>query len=311
MGQSTEPHVGPDLVVIAGPTASGKSSLALELAARMNAEIVSADSMQVYRGLDIGTAKPTLEEQAQVPHHLIDVVQPDEPYDAARFLADADRAISGIAERGHRPLIVGGTGLYIRALLHGLHQGPSPDEALRQEIVARGEAVGWPALHRELNELDPVTAERLHPTDRPRILRALEVVRLSGVPLSEWQQQHGFHRWRYRALVLGVERPREVLYDRINRRVDQMIEEGFLAEVSRLLDRGHSPALKPMQGLGYRRLCQHLQGACTLDEAVEQTKTDTRRFAKRQLTWFNREEGLQWLAPKIDRAMALIGDFLA
>jgi tRNA dimethylallyltransferase len=285
----------PPLVIIGGPTATGKTGFGVTLARALGAEIISADSMQVYRGFDIGTAKPTAEEMGGVRHHLIDVAAPDEPYDASRFVAEADRAVANIAARGTKAVVGGGTGLYIRALLHGLHPAPPPSEEIRSRIQARAAQTGWPALHARLREIDPISADRLHPNDGVRILRALEVFEQSGTPISEWQSNHGFAEQRYRALLIGLERPRETLYRRINTRVDQMMSAGFLPEVTDLLAQGLSPSLKPMQALGYRRLVAHRQGSLSLAEAVEKTKTDTRRFAKRQLTWFKGEPALIWL----------------
>lgn len=288
------------IAIIAGPTAAGKTGLAVDLARRLDAEVVSADSMQVYRGFDIGTAKPTREELRGVPHHLIDIVAPDEAFDAARFVQYADDAIRDITGREKRVLVVGGTGLYLRTLLHGLQKGPPPNPEIRARLEARAEREGWPALHGTLMGADPETAARLHPNDGVRILRALEVVEASGVPMSAWQARHRFEEQRYDALYLGLTRPRDILNQRINHRVDAMMAAGWLNEVASLLETGLSPDLKPMQGLGYRRLTAHLRGELSLDEAVEKTKTDTRRFAKRQMTWFRKEDTLRWVQPNLD-----------
>ncbi|MCP4603150.1 MAG: tRNA (adenosine(37)-N6)-dimethylallyltransferase MiaA [Proteobacteria bacterium] len=296
----------PRLLVIAGPTASGKTSLAVEVALACNAEIVGADSMQVYRKLDIGTAKPTPEELRGVRHHLIDVVDPDEPFDAARFVTLADQAIEEISGRGRRVIVVGGTGLYIRVLLHGLHQGPPPSSEVRERLLKRGQSEGWPALHEELILCDPKSASRLHPNDGVRILRALEVLEVSGIPISEWQLRHGFVNRRYQSLILGISRVREELYKRIDERIDKMMDSGFQNEVKRLLSCGYEPELKPLQGLGYRHLAACAAGDNDLKEVVKSIKTDTRRFAKRQLTWFKKEPGLVLVNPDkeaiVDRA---------
>jgi tRNA dimethylallyltransferase len=297
------------ILIVAGPTATGKTSIAVELAQRFDAEVVSADSMQVFRGLDIGTAKPTPEELRGVPHHLIDVVNPDEPFDAASFVRLADAAIEDIAKRGKRAIVAGGSGLYLRTLLHGLQRGPKPAPEIRDEILECADKAGWPSLHEELMRRDPDTAARLHPNDGVRILRALEVATASGVPLSEWQKQHQFKEERYDHLYLGLNRPRDELTARINSRVDHMMAGGFLEEVKGLIEKGYGPDLKPMQGLGYRRLCQHLEGALSLDEAVEKTKTDTRRFAKRQVTWFKKEQGLRWVSPDLSEIEPLAASF--
>lgn len=287
------------LMVLTGPTASGKSGLALELAQRFDAEIVSADSMQVYRRMDIGTAKPTAQEQAQVRHHLIDVAEPNDPFDAAKYVELADRAIEQIAGRGKRILIVGGTGLYIRALLHGLHAAPPPQPEQRAAWIEQGEKLGWPTLHAHLAKVDPETAQRLHPNDGVRISRALEVLETSGVPMSQWQAGHGFATWRYEATLLGLDVEKETLRRRIFERVDLMMKDGLLGEVQRLLDSGVDPQSKPMGSLGYKQLCGHLHSRLTLEQAVEQIKLETRRFAKRQLTWLRREQGIEWVAPEL------------
>lgn len=284
------------IAVITGPTATGKTGVAITVAKQIDAEVVSADSMQVYRGFDIGTAKPRIEEMEGIPHHLIDVAEADEPFDAARFITLADEAIGDILSRGRRVLVVGGTGLYIRALIHGLQKGPSPDPELRRDLMTRGEKEGWPALHRELASIDGLTAARVHPNDGVRIIRALEVARSSGVPLSTWHSRHRFSETRYDALLLALNRQRSELNDIINRRVDHMMTAGFLEETRAFLEQGLSPGLKPMQGVGYRRLVAHLKGDLTLKEATEKTKTDTRRFAKRQVTWFKKEPDIQWMS---------------
>jgi tRNA dimethylallyltransferase len=256
--------------------------------------------MQVYRGLDIGTAKPLPEELRGVPHHLLDIVDPDEPFDASRFIQEADKALMDIASRGRPAILVGGTGLYIRALLHGLHGGPPPDATVRENILKRAGEQGWPALHLELGNRDPKSAARLHPNDGVRILRALEVIEASGITMGEWQDKHAFAEKRYEFEMLCLNRPREELNWRIEARVDEMMQRGFLAEVQALLKKGYGPELKPMQGLGYRRLTEHLQGQLSLEEAVEKIKIDTRRFAKRQVTWFKKEPNARWTEPDAD-----------
>lgn len=299
----------PPIVIISGPTAAGKTGLSIALAKQFGAEVVNADSMQVFRGFDIGTAKPDTEEQQGVPHHLLDIVNADEPFDAARFVDAADAAIEDIVRREKRVLLVGGTGLYIRTLLHGLQEGPPPDPNLRRELARRAETEGRTALHAALNEVDPASAARLHPNDLVRVIRALEVTITSGIPMSEWQKKHGFAEERYKFLLLGVLRPRGVLNEIIDARVDRMMQQGFLNEVQGLLSQGISPRSKPMQALGYRRLVEYLEGELSLEEAVVQIKTDTRRFAKRQMTWFNKEAGLEWIEPDIEVATARCAAF--
>lgn len=299
----------PAIVIITGPTAAGKTGLSLALAKEFNAEVVNADSMQVFKGFNVGTAKPDEAEKQGVAHHLLDIVEADEPFDAARFVDAADTAIEDIARRGKQVILVGGTGLYIRTLLHGLQEGPPPDPELRQLLIRRAETEGRAVLHAELATLDPPSAQRLHPNDLVRVIRALEVTLTSGVPMSEWQRKHGFAEERYKFLLLGVFRPRPVLNEIIDCRVERMMARGFLEEVQTLLSLGISPRSKPMQALGYRRLVEYMEGASKLDETITQIKTDTRRFAKRQMTWFNKEPGLEWIEPDIQTLIARCSSF--
>ena len=286
--------VRPLLVLLAGPTATGKTARALALAETLGAEIVNADSMQVYRRMDIGTAKPDPGERARVPHHLLDVADPDEHFDAARYAALAREAVSGIHRRGRLPLVVGGTGLYMRALTRGLCESPAiPPEvraALREECEARGAA----ALHGELSRVDPETAARLHPNDRQRVLRAIEVFRASGTPLSHLQAAHRFLHSPYRAVKIALERPREELHARIGARVSAMLAAGFREEVLGLIEAGYGCDLRPMQSLGYKEMCAHLAGALPLAEAAALIARETRRYARRQLTWFRGDPEFTW-----------------
>ncbi|MDF1563363.1 MAG: tRNA (adenosine(37)-N6)-dimethylallyltransferase MiaA [Deltaproteobacteria bacterium] len=291
------------IVVLAGPTASGKSSLALLLAERLGAELLSVDSQQVYRGMDIGTAKPSAEEQARVPHHGIDLVEPDTQLTAADFVALADEAIEGIAARGGRTLVVGGTGLWVRALLRGLAPAPPRDEALRAELEATLEREGSPALHRRLLSQDPETAARLHPNDHVRIIRALEVAASSGEPISRHQARHGFRDFRYRHRYLALRLPRELHRARIRRRVEEMLAAGWKAEVERLLAAGHGARLRRV--LGYAQLVDHLEGRLAGGELVDRTTSRTWAYAKRQLTWLQGEPGVEWLAPEPPDAAGL------
>lgn len=249
----------PRIVVVTGPTASGKSALALALARELGGEIVSADSMQVYRHLDIGTAKPSAAERREVPHHLVDVAEPEESYHAARFRQEAARAIEEIAGRGRLPLVVGGTGLYIKVLLQGLAPGPGRCDAVRGELEARWDAGEGAALWAELRRVDPELARALHPRDRTRILRGLEVWRVAGEPLSAIHRRHRFRERPYAALLLGVERPRRELCERIDRRVVEMLEAGWVEEVERVLARGVPPGAPALQAIGYRTLCAYLE----------------------------------------------------
>ncbi len=287
----------PAIVVVLGPTAAGKTGLGLDLAEGLGGEIVGADSIQIYRHLDIGSAKPTPAERARVPHHLVDFLDPAEPYNAADYLRDAAAVIADLDARGKVAVVVGGTALYLRALLYGLSESPAADPSLRAELAARAEAEGWPALHEELGRVDPAAAARIHPHDRVRIERALEVTLTSGEPISAQQSRHGFAAPRWRAYRVGVDVPRAVLVERIDRRVGEMVEEGWFEEVEALLARGYDPGLKPLQAIGYRDIVACLRGEIDRDEAVRRIRRDTRRFAKRQLTWFRKEPDVHWVAP--------------
>lgn len=283
----------PPLVVLVGPTGVGKTALACLLARFLPVEVVGADSRQIYRGMDIGTGKPTAEEQRQVRHHLIDVVNPDEPYHVARYSREARSAIAEITGRGKLPLLVGGTGLYVRALLRGLTPAPPADPALRARLRAEAAARGVRALHDRLKEVDPVAAGYVAETDLVRIVRSLEVWELTCEPLSRR------HRWEttepaYRLLMVGLTADRSTLYRRLDKRVDWMIAQGLLDEVKGLLAGGYGEDLPAMQGIGYRPLAQALKGRYPLGEAIDRMKRDTRRYAKRQWTWFAREPGIQW-----------------
>ena len=287
-------------MIIAGPTASGKTSLAIDLAARLNAELVGADSMQLYKYMNVGTDTPKEDELGGIAHHLVSFVEPDDSYDVARFMSDADAVIRNITARKKRAIVVGGTGLYIRILLKGLQAAPPPDRQLRKEITKEAKTSSWQTLHNELKIHDPITAARLHPNDSVRILRAVEVLRQSGKPISQWQKEHAFRQRRYPSLFLVTDKPREELYRRINSRVDQMMKQGFLDEVKNLLERGYPSTLKSMQALGYKHLCEHIENDLPIYEAIEKTKTDTRRFAKRQQNWFKNEAEAQKISHNID-----------
>jgi tRNA dimethylallyltransferase len=290
------------VIAIVGPTASGKSALALELAAAIGGEIVSADSRQVYRHLDIGTAKPTPAERARVPHHLIDVADPDEVFDAARFRAAALAAIADVQARGHAVVICGGTGLYLRVLLHGLFRGPAASPDVRARLRAVEEAQGPGALHRRLADLDPASARRLHPRDLFRIVRALEVLELTGTPISAWQEQHGFRSGGLRALMLGCARHRDELNVRIDERCRAMLGLGLVDEIRALWAHGWGPDLPPLRSVGYRELGAYLRGACDEPTAVAAFGRATRRLAKRQRTWFRAETAIEWFHPDRERA---------
>ncbi|BCA80047.1 tRNA (adenosine(37)-N6)-dimethylallyltransferase MiaA [Desulfuromonas sp. AOP6] len=283
------------LVVICGPTASGKTALALNLAEKFPVEIISADSRQVYRGMDIGTAKATGQERAAVPHHLVDVVDPDEEFTAGRFVTLSRAALRSITLRGHRPLLVGGTGLYIKTFTEGLLEAPAADESLRTRLTDLEDQQGMGTLHARLQQVDPVMAERLSPRDQVRLVRALEVFELTGRRLSELQARHGFSDNPFRLLKIGVTADRDALYRRIDERVHRMVEMGLVDEVESLLAKGYSPLLKSMQTIGYREIIHFLQGEISLDEAIARIQQQSRRYAKRQMTWFRRDSTIIWV----------------
>jgi tRNA dimethylallyltransferase len=285
----------PKVLVICGPTASGKSELALELARRLDGEIVNADSMQLYRGMNIGTAKPTPQQRTEIPHHLIDVADPGQPFSAADFVAAADEAIRYISSRGRRTIVAGGTGLYIRSLLKGLVDSPGDTGEIRQGLREEARERGNQAMLDELFRVDPELAERIHPNNLVRILRALEVFRLAGIPLSRYQQEHGFSVQRYRSLQIGIRVERPLLYSRIDQRVNRMLEQGLLPEVQQLLNAGYGPETKAMRAIGYREMTAYLGGEYCLEEAIRLIKRNTRHYAKRQLTWFNSDKDILWL----------------
>lgn len=284
------------MAVLVGPTAVGKTQVALNLARPLKAEIVNADSLQVYRELNIGTAKPSFKERALVPHHLVDVADPPEAYDAARYCRQGRAALAGLHRRGVPPLIVGGTGLYIKALLYGLFDDRSPPGGVRHRLRQELTSLGLSGLYQRLKYLDPAAAGRLNPQDTYRILRALEVMEATGRPLSALQAAHRFQDCPYQILKLGLTLPREELYRRIGQRVDAMLAAGWLEEARGLLSR-YPPDLKPLKALGYRHLIAFLQGRWAWEEAITLLKRDTRRYAKRQLTWFRADPEIKWFDP--------------
>jgi len=293
------PHAAPPVVVLTGPTGSGKSAWALRLAEELPVEIVSVDSALVYRGMDIGTAKPSPEVRARVPHHLIDILDPEESYSAGRFVADAVALIADIRTRGRIPLLVGGTMLYLRALTAGIAALPRGTGEIRAAIDARAAAAGWPALHAELAGLDPEAASRIHPHDPQRIQRALEVCYLTGRPLSQLQRttraalSEPILRW---ALAPA---DRSVLHGQIARRFERMMQQGLLEEVARLRARPGLTAQHPaMRAVGYRQLWAHLAGQARLADAVARALAATRQLAKRQMTWLRSDRGVRWIDPQ-------------
>jgi tRNA dimethylallyltransferase len=301
------------LVVFCGPTAVGKTALSLQLAERWPVEIVSADSRQVYRQLDIGTAKPTVAERAAVPHHLLDVAAPDDDFTVHDFVRYGRAAIADISARGNVPLLVGGTGLYIRALTAGLADVPEGDETLRQTLIAAEIAGGAGTLHRRLQDVDPVLAGRLSPGDRLRIVRALEVFHLTGRRLSDFQAEHAFADSPYRLLLVGLTLAREELYRRIDRRSEEMFAAGLIDETASLLQQGYSPSLKSLRTIGYREAVRVLHGEISVAEALALVQRDTRRYAKRQLTWFGHLSEIIWVDSSCEsgRIAPLLDEFYA
>jgi tRNA dimethylallyltransferase len=283
-----------ELIALIGPTAVGKTRLALEIAQRVPVEVVSADSRTVYRWMDIGTAKPTLEERQLVPHHLIDVVDPDESYSLALYQRQAREAVMRIEQRGRVPLLVGGAGLYVSAVCDGLVLPEVPPDAqLREALERRAQSEGWQALQRDLAEVDPPSAQRIDPKNVRRVIRALEVFHATGRPFSEWQAPSPERALP--CLTVGLSLERQALYTRIDARIDAWMAGGFVDEVRQLLARGFAPELPSMSGLGYREIAEYLSGATKLDDALTRFKHATHQYAKRQMTWFSAREHIQWL----------------
>jgi tRNA dimethylallyltransferase len=313
--RSSEASDLPPVVVVTGPTGSGKSALAIELALRFRGEIVNADSMQVFRFMEIGTAKPSPEERARVPHHLYDIVNPDEAYSAGRFAKDARAVAAAIHARDRVVFLTGGTGLYIRAFLDGLVQTGAADGPMRERLEAEqasAAAEGDPArLHRRLVDLDPAAASKIHPNDVRRTVRALEILEQSGQSASSVRAAHAFTDRPFRVLHLAIDPGREALTERINRRAEGMIEAGLLREVRDLRERGYGAELRPMQAIGYRHIQPVVDGADTLVNALASMKVDTRRFARRQRTWLRAIPEVQWLDPaQVDALDASVEGFL-
>lgn len=287
----------PKILVITGPTATGKSALGIAMAKEHNGEIVSADSMQVYKGLDIGTAKITLGEMQGVPHHMLDIADPQQAYSVARYVQDACACVDDILSRGKLPILVGGTGLYIDSLISGrAFAGGEPSQKMREQLNEKYEALGGEALLRELGEIDPRRAEKLHPSDSKRIIRALEVFYTTGKTISEHDLETKRIPPRYDACMIALSfKDRQKLYDRIDLRVDKMLEEGLVQEVQTLLNGGLSPESTAMQAIGYKEICAYLEGKTSLLAAVELIKQASRRYAKRQMTWLRRNPDVNWI----------------
>ncbi len=280
------------ILAVVGPTAAGKSAYAVELAKRVGGEIISCDSMQVYRGMDIGTAKPTTEEMGGIPHHLIDIAEPDEPFSCADYVEYAKKAVSRIVAHGNLPIFCGGTGLYLDRFLHGGVAAPTEnDPALRAELAAFAAKEGNAALHEQLAAVDPESAAQIHPNNVRRVIRALEIFKLTGIPKSVWDRQTGGLSPRYLPEVIGLELPREELNRRIDVRVDRMMQSGLVAETERLAARGvFEKNRTAAQAIGYKEILPFLRGECSEEEAAERLKTATHQYAKRQMTWFRAKD---------------------
>ena len=284
------------VICLAGPTASGKTALAVELAKEWNGEVVSCDSMQVYRRMDIGTAKPTREEMQGIPHHMIDVADPEEDFSVSRYCAMATPVVEDILRRGKTAIVAGGTGLYMDALIRGNAFAPAPADGIREALEERAERQGMEAMLEELRRVDPETASRLHPADRKRVLRALEVYYQTGRTIAEHNRLTKNVPPRFDAVWIGLDfAERSVLYDRIERRVDEMLQRGLLEEIRALLDSGVPEKATAMQAIGYKEFVAALDGRCTVEEAAGQVKLFSRRYAKRQLTWFRRNDAMHWI----------------
>jgi len=287
----------PKLIVISGPTGIGKTAVAISVAEAFGGEIIGADSMQIYRYMDIGTAKPTAEEQARVTHHMIDVIDPDENFDAARYTRMARACVRNLVQNDILPIIAGGTGLYIKALLYGLSSEAIADKVVRNRLKIEATTKGSRILHKRLASCDPAAAKRIHPNDTFRIIRALEVYEITGRPMSSIQMSHQFGDHLFDALKIGLSMDRETLYAQIDRRVEDMIATGLVDEVKGLLDQGYGSEIKAMQSIGYRHITSFLKGKLSREETIRTMKRDTRRYAKRQMTWFKRDPDIIWIAP--------------
>lgn len=284
-----------DVIIIVGPTAVGKTSLSLQIAEQLDSEIVSADSRQIYKLMDIGTAKPTPEEQRQVVHHFIDNKFPDEYYSAGQYARDARAVIDSLREKGQLPLVVGGSGLYIRALVDGFFADEIADEAVKENLKMDEQEKSLTFLYRKLAKVDPLLAQKIHPNDRQRIIRALEVWEVSGKPLSEFQQKPK-NPAEFNPVYIGLTMDREQLYHRIERRVDDMLDQGFVDEVRRIAALGYSKDLSALQTVGYKEVFQYLYKEINYERMVELIKQKTRNYAKRQFTWFKKEKRINWFS---------------
>ncbi len=302
----------PKIIIVCGPTGIGKTSTAIRLCLECNGEIIGADSMQLYRYMNIGTAKPAPHETEKVPHHMIDVADPDDAFDAGTFAEMASEHIRRLIHRKKIPFVVGGTGLYIKALVHGLSRARPADAQVISRLKAEAEKIGGKALHDRLAKLDPQAAGKIHPNDTFRVIRALEIYIKTGKPISHYHNKHRFIDRKFDTLKIGLELPRETLYQRINTRVDIMIQEGLLSEVRGLFEKGYAKDLKSMQSLGYRHMTAFLNQEISWEEAVDTLKRDTRHYAKRQMTWFKADAEINWFRPEqINVMQGAIASFLS
>ncbi len=288
-----------------GPTASGKSSLGFALAKRFQGEIISADSMQCYRRLDIGTAKPSREERQEIPHYLIDILDPDQDYNVALFRQQADAIIQELEQRKVPILVVGGTGLYLKVLTRGLFRGPHGDPMVRLAFHQKAAKEGCHSLYQMLQSVDPEAARKIHPRDKVRIIRALEVFNLSRRTISNFQREHGFQEAPYEVLKIGLHCEKNELYKRIEDRVEKMLAMGWVDEINCLLEDGYNPAMKSLNNLGYKHLVSYLLGKMNLQEAIAFIKRDTRRYAKRQITWFKNDPDIHWFSSSQDHYLTI------
>ncbi|NLC45060.1 MAG: tRNA (adenosine(37)-N6)-dimethylallyltransferase MiaA [Clostridiales bacterium] len=299
------------LLVITGPTASGKTDLAIQVAQQLNGEIISADSMQIYRYMDIGTAKPSIDERQGIPHHMIDVRNPDDEFNVSMFQKLSSDIIRQITKRGKIPILAGGTGFYISSIIYPMNFTDAvEDPEYRSHLNKLLDQHGTTWLHNHLRRVDPVSAQRLHPNDTRRVIRAMEVFHLTGKTMEAFRQDFSELDSPYSTRIYGLTMDRQLLYDRINLRVDRMIESGLIEEVKEIMDRGYSRNLVSMQGLGYKEIVDYLKGLSTQEESINILKRNTRRFAKRQIAWFKREEQIIWLDPFKMGDLKTVGNWL-
>lgn len=283
------------VIAVIGPTASGKTEIGLKLAQRTGGEIISVDSMQIYRWMDVGTAKPTPEMRRSVPHHLIDILNPDQEYNSGKFAADADNIIQSLHNQGKPSILVGGTGLYFRALIHGIIPVQTISDSIRKRIRQMSSEKGPVYCHKKLSQLDPKSAEKLHPNDISRVSRALEVVLETGKSIQEFQQQHQFQQKRYDILYLGANWSRDLLYDRINSRVYQMVNDGLIEEAKNLQKMGYQSDLPSLNSIGYKQAIDHINGNMNLEDMIADIQQKSRHYAKKQITWYKKDPSIQWL----------------